>query len=81
MQAITALEGAGLTPGSDQPLLVTGASGGVGGSAVFALMLLFDVINGAEGVGESMDGRSETEGGMEEDDDHQTLLRGIEKGA
>ena len=34
MQAILALEGNGLTAGSDNPLLVTGASGGVGGSAV-----------------------------------------------
>lgn len=34
MQAIDALETAGLTAGSDNPLLVTGASGGVGGSAV-----------------------------------------------
>ncbi len=34
MQAILALEGNGLTAGPDQPLLVTGASGGVGGSAV-----------------------------------------------
>jgi acrylyl-CoA reductase (NADPH) len=34
MQAILALEGAGMTAGSDHPLLVTGASGGVGGSAV-----------------------------------------------
>jgi acrylyl-CoA reductase (NADPH) len=34
MQALVALERAGLTPGADNPLLVTGASGGVGGSAV-----------------------------------------------
>ncbi|MEM7325580.1 MAG: MDR family oxidoreductase [Actinomycetota bacterium] len=34
MQAIVALEGNGLVAGEDNPLLVTGASGGVGGSAV-----------------------------------------------
>jgi acrylyl-CoA reductase (NADPH) len=34
MQALMALERQGLTPGSEQPLLVTGASGGVGSSAV-----------------------------------------------
>ncbi len=34
MQAIVALESNGLTAGADNPLLVTGASGGVGGSAV-----------------------------------------------
>ncbi len=34
MQALVALEGHGLAPGSDNPLLVTGASGGVGSSAV-----------------------------------------------
>lgn len=34
MQAILALEANGLEPGPDSPLLVTGASGGVGGSAV-----------------------------------------------
>ena len=34
MQALMALEGAGLEPGPQNPLLVTGASGGVGGSAV-----------------------------------------------
>ncbi len=34
MQAIIALEGNGLTAGADNPLLVTGASGGVGGSAI-----------------------------------------------
>ena len=34
MQAICALEANGLTPGAENPLLVTGASGGVGGSAV-----------------------------------------------
>ncbi|MGB5756406.1 MAG: MDR family oxidoreductase [Acidimicrobiales bacterium] len=34
MQAVLALEGNGLTAGADNPLLVTGASGGVGGSAV-----------------------------------------------
>jgi acrylyl-CoA reductase (NADPH) len=34
MQALLALEGHGLTPGDDNPLLVTGASGGVGSSAI-----------------------------------------------
>jgi acrylyl-CoA reductase (NADPH) len=34
MQAIDALEANGLTAGPDSPLLVTGASGGVGGSSV-----------------------------------------------
>lgn len=34
MQAIDALESNGLTAGADNPLLVTGASGGVGGAAV-----------------------------------------------
>jgi acrylyl-CoA reductase (NADPH) len=34
MQALMALERHGLEPGPDQPLLVTGASGGVGSSAV-----------------------------------------------
>jgi len=34
MQALIALEDHGLTPGSDQSILVTGASGGVGSSAV-----------------------------------------------
>lgn len=34
MQALIALEANGLTPGADHPLLVTGASGGVGNSAV-----------------------------------------------
>jgi len=34
MQAILALEANGMTAGADSPLLVTGASGGVGGSAV-----------------------------------------------
>ncbi|MCP3992851.1 MAG: oxidoreductase [Actinomycetia bacterium] len=34
MQALLALEANGLQPGADSPLLVTGASGGVGGSAI-----------------------------------------------
>ena len=34
MQALVALEDHGLTPGSDQQILVTGASGGVGSSAL-----------------------------------------------
>ncbi|MEM9134093.1 MAG: MDR family oxidoreductase [Actinomycetota bacterium] len=34
MQALMALEAHGLEPGADNPLLVTGASGGVGGSAL-----------------------------------------------
>ncbi len=34
MQALLALEAHGLEPGADNPLLVTGASGGVGGSAL-----------------------------------------------
>lgn len=34
MQALLALEAHGLTAGADHPLLVTGASGGVGGSAL-----------------------------------------------
>ncbi|MEM9564358.1 MAG: MDR family oxidoreductase [Actinomycetota bacterium] len=34
MQALTALEDHGITPGADRPVLVTGASGGVGSSAL-----------------------------------------------
>ncbi|MEM7272221.1 MAG: MDR family oxidoreductase [Actinomycetota bacterium] len=34
MQALTALEDHGLTPGPDHPVLITGASGGVGSSAL-----------------------------------------------
>ncbi len=59
MLCVMALEGAGILPGGDKPVLVTGASGGVGSVAVALLAKLGYVVH-------AVSGRPETEGYLRE---------------